>query len=73
MYDAFDQKLNVGDTVVGICNLSTTQTLYLGTILSIVKDCAVIQIDKHSNVETNYSDLSLDEKRVCVSHRLAKI
>lgn len=74
MFDAFNQSLKVGDLVIGISNLNTTQTLYRGKIVEFVRDCAVVEIVEHAIADQEEAGLAIgQEKRVCVSHRMAKI
>jgi hypothetical protein len=78
MNDAFGNELNVGDEVIAIATLHSTQTLYRGTVVGFSGlECARVEVDELSSVDTGWSRLTVFEpgmeKRICVSHRLAKV
>lgn len=77
MIDAFGQELCEGDKVVAIATMKSTQTLYKGTVVGFSGSCVNVRMDEMSNCDTFWFDICQleqgEEKRICVSHRLAKI
>ena len=74
MVDAFGKEINIKDKVIGIANLSTTQTFYFGEILSFVGNCVEVKITESANIlNDNEPYSSGNDRRICLSHRLVKI
>lgn len=75
MKDAFGKDLNIGDRVLGIANMNSTQTFYYGEVVGLG--------DQHANVRfTQAADAYIEEyqhipdvseKRIGLSHRLVKL
>ena len=66
MLDAFDQHLSIGDTIVGITNLSSGfQTLSMGKVVEFSGNFITVEMDTE--------DPSIKEKRNYLSHRIVKI
>jgi hypothetical protein len=73
--DAFGSDLKVGDRVMCIANLISGQTFFIGRVVQFVGQCASVQIEKVSNlcIEESKAYSPLNEKRICTTHRLAKL
>lgn len=78
MTDAFGADLEIGDRVMCIANLISGQTFFVGRVVQFIGQCASVQIEKVSNLCIEESKACkayspLNEKRVCTTHRLAKL
>ena len=66
MLDALNQRLNIGDRVIGITNVNANyQTLSIGKIVNFFGDIIAVEMDTE--------DPLIKEKRNYLSHRIAKI
>lgn len=75
MKDAFGKELSIGDEVLGIANLNSTQTFFYGEILSITPMYADVKFTRAADLYVEEYDHVPDacEKRIALSHRLVKL
>lgn len=75
MRDAFGNELQEGDSVIGIANLPSTQTFYLGTVTSVTEDWASVTMMHASDAYIEEYKYIVDscENRIAPPHRLMKL